>query len=73
VGSALFQPGGTEDMEVWQGGAVLGLWVSAAVIAGGWCSSAGTWATLGDEQVLHLTPEEQWGVDGALLTVLGLS
>lgn len=35
AGSALFQPGGTENVEVWQGGAILGLWVSAVVIAGG--------------------------------------
>ena len=35
AGGALFQAGGTENVEVWQGGAVLGLWVSAAVIAGG--------------------------------------
>lgn len=35
AGSALFQPGGTETVDVWQGGAILGLWVSAIVIAGG--------------------------------------
>jgi len=35
AGGALFAPGGTENVEVWQGGAVLGLWVSAVVIAGG--------------------------------------
>ncbi len=35
AGSALFQPGGTENVEVWQGGAILGLWVSTVVIAGG--------------------------------------
>lgn len=35
AGSALYQPGGTETVEVWQGGAVMGLWVSAVVIAGG--------------------------------------
>ena len=35
AGSSLFSPGGTANVEVWHGGAVLALWVSAAVIAGG--------------------------------------